>query len=73
MKADFQQIALRHHEEVMKLVEKQNQYVAEIEAKLLTDAKPFVLNSTMGMIVDADALILHMLEDDKEEPKDESG
>ena len=65
LRADFQRIVLEHHQEATKLMEKQNQYIAEFEAELLTVAEPFV-SSNIGMAVEAKASILHVLESNDE-------
>ena len=67
LKADFQQIAIKHHKEITKLLTKQREYVKKIEQEALTVAKPI---STMTDHDDEN--ILHILEDEEEDPE-ESG
>ena len=58
LKADFQRIAVTHHEEITKLLVKQRQYVKKIAEEALTVAEP--------VRPAAEDSILHILEDDEE-------
>ena len=64
LKADFQRIAITHHEEIAKLLSKQWEYVEQIAKEALTVAEP--------VLPAAEENILHILEDDEEDPA-ESG
>ena len=62
--ADFQRIAFTHHEEITKLLSKQREYVKQIAEEALTVAEP--------LRPAAEDNILHILDEDKEDPA-ESG
>ena len=64
LKADFQQIAITYHEEIAKLLSKQREYVEQIAKEALT--------VTDHVIPVVEENILHILEDDEEDPA-ESG
>ena len=64
VQADFQQIALKHHEEIMKLMEKKKEYIAEIAKELEIVGEPFV-PTTISQAKGTDS-ILHILEDNEE-------
>ena len=59
LKADFQHITIKHHEEVMKLMDKQGEYVTKIIKELLAVGE-LILTSQ------ANESILNILEDDEE-------
>ena len=64
LKANFQRIAITHHEEIKKLLSKQQEYVEQIAKEALTVADP------LSAAVEDN--ILHILDDDEEDPA-ESG
>ena len=53
LKADFQRIAITHHEEIAKLLAKQREYVEQIATEALTVAEP--------VLPAAEKNILHIL------------
>ena len=59
LKADFQRIAITHHEEIEKLLSKQREYVEQIAKEAFTVAEP--------VLSVAEENILHTLEDDEED------
>ena len=62
IKEDFQRIAIKNHEEVTKLIDKQRDYVPKIVKELLTVAKPVVPTTTSQV----DESILNILMNDEE-------
>ena len=61
LKADFQRIAITHHEEIAKLLTKQQEYVEKIAQEALMVSEPLPLISAPD-----EENILHILEDDDE-------
>ena len=64
LKADFQRIAFKHHEEVTKLKVQQRDYVEKIAQELLMVRKLIV-----PTITQADESILNILEDEDDPAK----
>ena len=63
LKSDFQRIAINQHEEVKKLLVKQQEYMEKIAQELLMVGEPIPASVTHR-----EENILNILEDDKEEP-----
>ena len=61
LKTDFQRIAIKHHEEITKLLAKQRDYVDKIAQELLTVGEP-----SPAVPIQAEENILNILEDDEE-------
>ena len=61
IKTDFQWIAIKHHEEVTKLLDKQQDYEEKIAQELLSVGEPLPITRTH-----AKENILNILDDDKE-------
>ena len=60
-------MALKHHEEIIKLMEKQKEYVAKIVTELHSVSEPLVTASNTQEI-DRTGSILYVLEDDDDKP-----